>query len=173
MAAARFQPWHDARVPTAKKPALKEPSPKQGNGQSPRSGASSGASPKRSKAKPAARADFGAPIEGFFEKQPAELREILLALRALIDAAAPSASASLKWGMPFYELDKKTLCALGGHKAHVNLILSGPPGTFSDPKGLLVGDGKTGRHLRLTRLADLPTTDVKRWLREAVAQAKR
>jgi hypothetical protein len=147
-------------VPPVKKTAPKKAAPKK-------------TAPKKSVAKkPAARADLGAPIDGFFGKQPPDMREILFALRGLIDVAAPSASASLKWGMPFYELGGKTLCALGGHKAHVNLILSGPPGTFTDPKGLLVGDGKTGRHLKLTRLADLPTTDVKRWLREAVALAK-
>jgi hypothetical protein len=117
------------------------------------------------------RADYGAPIEGFFAKQPAALRPIVDALRALIDAAAPKAEASLKWGMPFYTLQGKPLCAIGAHKAHVNLILAGPEGTFDDPDGLLTGDGKTGRHLKLTSLAELPTAAVRGWLRAAVQAA--
>jgi hypothetical protein len=46
--------------------------------------------------------------------------------------------------MPFYTLDGGMMCAIGAHKAHVNLILSGPPGAFDDPEGRLTGDGKTG-----------------------------
>jgi hypothetical protein len=59
------------------------------------------------------------------------------------------------------------VCALAGHKAHVKLILAGAPGTFADPEGLLIGDGKTGRHLRLTRLDELPRDAVCGWLRTA------
>src|SRR5689334_15518260 len=38
---------------------------------------------------PARRADFGAPIDGFFAKQPPALREILLALRKIVEEVAP------------------------------------------------------------------------------------
>lgn len=110
-------------------------------------------------------------MDGFFAKQPAPLRAILDALRTLVQEVAPDASASLKWGMPFYAIDGAILCALGAHKAHVNLILSGPPGTFHDPEGLLVGDGKTGRHLKLTSVEQLPRAQVKRWLLAARAHA--
>jgi hypothetical protein len=123
--------------------------------------------------KPAPRADLGAPIDGFFAKQPPHLREILEALRALVDKAAPEATASLKWGMPFYVIGTETVCALAGFKSHVNLILAGPPGTFSDPGGLLEGDGKTGRHLKVRALADLPTKAVSGWLRTATALARK
>ena len=127
--------------------------------------------------KPAARkvgprADLGAPIAGFFRKQPSPLRTLLDQLHALIEAAAPDARSSIKWGMPFYMIGDEIVCALGGHKSHVNLILSGRPGTFADPGGLLSGDGKTGRHLKLTRLADLPHDAVRGWLRVAAARAR-
>jgi len=46
------------------------------------------------------RADYGAPIQAFFDKQPPALRVIVNELRALIEAAAPHATASIKWGMP-------------------------------------------------------------------------
>jgi hypothetical protein len=119
------------------------------------------------------RADFGAPIDGFFAKQPPHLRAILEALRELVDEAAPDSVASLKWGMPFYTLDGGMMCALAGFKSHVNLILSGPPGTFADPEGLLEGDGKTGRHLKLRALEDLPRSAVRGWLRAAVALTRK
>jgi len=118
------------------------------------------------------RADYGKPIDGFFAKQPPHLRAIVDTLRELVEEAAPKAESSLKWGMPFYSLDGTTVCAISGHKAHVNLILSGPPGTFADPKGLLEGDGKTGRHLKLRSIDELPRDAVRGWLRAAVALAR-
>lgn len=164
-------PKPSAKQPTAKVPAKKaaaKPTPK-----SPAKKAAAKPTAKKAPAKKLAqRADFGAPIDGFFAKQPAEMRPILEALRALVEAAAPDATASLKWGMPFYELAGATVCALGGHKAHVNLILSGPADAYADPEGRLAGTGNTGRHLKLTSLDELPTAAVRGWLRTAVSLAR-
>ncbi|HTO99507.1 MAG TPA: DUF1801 domain-containing protein [Myxococcales bacterium] len=128
--------------------------------------------PGRPAKKPTPRADFGAPIEGFLSSQPAPFRAILEELRGLIEEAAPGAESSLKWGMPFYTLDGAMMCATSAHKSHVNLILSGPPGAFADPQGLLQGEGKTGRHLKLTSLDQLPRTAVRGWLRKAASLAR-
>lgn len=118
------------------------------------------------------RADYGAPIEQFFEKRTGELRAILDTLRAMVEEAAPQASASLKWGMPFYTLKGETLCAIAAFKSHVNLILPGGPGTFSDPDGLLEGEGKTGQHLKLRSRKDLPEKLVRAWLKVAAKNAR-
>jgi hypothetical protein len=122
--------------------------------------------------KPAPRPDLGAPVDGFFARQPAPLRPILDELRGLVGQAAPEATSSLKWGMPFYQVGGNTVCALAGFKAHVNLILPGPPGTYADPDGLLEGDGKTGKHLKVRRLDELPRAAVRGWLRTAVHRAR-
>jgi hypothetical protein len=119
------------------------------------------------------RADYGAPVDRFFAKQPPQLRAILDELRKLVDEAAPDASSSLKWGMPFYTVGGNVICALAGFKGHVNLILSGPPGTFADPDGLLKGNGKTGRHLKVRSLDALPGTAVRGWLRIAAERARK
>jgi hypothetical protein len=116
----------------------------------------------------APRADFGSSADEFFARQPPHLRAILEALRELIEEVAPGAVPTLKWGMPHYTIDGVTPFALGAHKAHVNLILLGPPEAFDDPDGLLSGEGKTGRHLRLTSLDQLPRDAVRGWLRAAL-----
>lgn len=123
-------------------------------------------------AKPARRADFGAPIDSFFGKQSAQTRPILEALRELVEAAAPDATSSLKWGMPVYAIDGAIVCALAGHKAHVNLVLSGPERIFEDPDGRLAGASKDGRHLKLTALAELPRSRVRAWLKAAAEHAR-
>lgn len=127
---------------------------------------------KAASRRPAARADLGAPVDGFFAKQPPALRPILDALRELVNEAAPGATSSIKWGMPFYAFGDQVVCALAGFKAHVNLILPGPPGTYADPQGLLEGDGKTGRHLKVRSLDQLPRAAVRGWLRTAAARAR-
>ncbi|BDG01473.1 DUF1801 domain-containing protein [Anaeromyxobacter oryzae] len=118
------------------------------------------------------RADFGEPIEAFFTRQPPHLRAILDALRKLVDETAPDATASLKWGMPFFSIEREMMCALAGFRSHVNLILAGPPGAFADPEGLLEGEGKTGRHLKLRALDELPREAVRGWLRAAAKVAR-
>jgi hypothetical protein len=118
------------------------------------------------------RADLGAPIDGFFAKQQPQLRPILEELRRLVEEAAPDATSSIKWGMPFYSVGDNMMCALAGFKSHVNLILAGPPGTFGDPEGRLEGDGKTGKHLKLRTLDELPRAAIKGWLKTAAARAR-
>src|SRR4029077_19112813 len=103
---------------------------------------------------------------------PPHLRAILEKLRRLVGQAAPDATASIKWGMPFFVIEGETMCALAGFRAHVNLILPGPEGTYADPDGLLEGDGKTGRHIKLRSLEDLPRAAVRRWLRTAAERAR-
>ncbi len=120
----------------------------------------------------ARRADFGAPVDGFFARQPAHLRAILEELRALVLEAAPGATGSIKWGMPFFAIGREMMCALGAHRAHVNLVLPGPPGTYADPARRLEGEGKTGKHLAVRALDELPRTEVRRWLRTAAQRAR-
>ena len=55
----------------------------------------------------------------------------------------------------------------------MNLVLSGPSDRFADPEGRLAGAGKTGRHLKLKTLGDLPREAVRGWLRTAASLARR
>jgi hypothetical protein len=118
------------------------------------------------------RADFGAPIDGWVAKQPQPQRAIVDALRELVGKAAPDAVATLKWGNAFFTLDDKMYVGISAHKSHVNLILPGPPGTYADPAGRLEGEGKTGQHLKVRTMSDLPRGDVGGWLRTAAGRIR-
>ena len=148
-------------MPAAKKTTKKLPTPR-----------AKPAKPKAVATKPGRRADYGASTDGFFAKQTPQLRKILDALRTLIEEAAPEATSSLKWGTPFFMVEGKMMCALGSHKAHVNLILAGPPEAFTDKEGRLAGEGKMGRHLKLTSVDDIPRAAVRMWLRTAAKLAR-
>jgi hypothetical protein len=151
-------------MPTSKR-TTKKPSPKK---------TSTRSAPVRPKAvaKPAPRADYGAPIDGYFRKQPAALQPVHAALRKLVEEAVPEASSSIKWGMPVFTLDGEIMVALRGRSTYVTLILSGPPTTFDDPDGRLEGEGTTGRHLKVPSLDALPRAAVKKWIQTAAKNAR-
>jgi hypothetical protein len=157
----------------AKPKAKSKPTPRKA---APTRANKSAVRPRKKPAAPAMkfgpRKDLGAPVDGFFAKQPPHLAPILAELRAMIAEAAPGATGAIKWGMPFYSVGGNMMCALAAFKSHVNLILSGPPGTYADPGGLLEGDGKTGKHLKLRTLAELPHAAVRGWLKTAAARAE-
>jgi hypothetical protein len=125
-------------------------------------------SPKRA----AARADFGAPIDDFFHDQPPALRAILEKIRSLIEEAAPDAQSSIKWGNPFFTIEGTMVCAVTAHKAHVNLVLSGPVDAFADPDHRLTGTSSSGRQLRLTDVSQIPRESVLEWVRTAADLAR-
>ena len=54
----------------------------------------------------------------------------------------------------------------------MNLVLFGAAKDFADPDGLLEGEGKTGRHYKLTSIKDLKKPQIKKWLATA-AKASR
>lgn len=149
---------------TTKKPAKSASKP---SGKKP-----AAAAKKPTAKKPAKRADFGAPVEGFFARQPPTLRPILEELRALVAEAAPDAVATIKWGMPVYSIGGTMMCMLGAHKAHVNLVLHGPADAFADPEGRLAGESENGRHLKLTSIDELPRRELKGWLRTCAKLAR-
>ena len=115
------------------------------------------------------REDLGAPVEVFFARQPLEQRAHLEALQALVKRAAPGARASIKWGMPYYEL-KGGFCSLYTAPSYVGLNILAPPEKLDDPEGRLEGTGKTMRHLKVRSAADLDEASILRWLKVAVAQ---
>jgi uncharacterized protein YdhG (YjbR/CyaY superfamily) len=154
-------PTKSAPRPSAKKkePAKRAPAKKAARAKK--------ATPAKKAGAP--RADYGAPVDEYFARaRPAELTALLSELRTLVEAGLPGATSTIKWGLPVYELGGKMVVSIGAHKAHVNLFLWAPPATFDDPEGRLVGEGNTGRHVRLESRADLPRERVREWLRALV-----
>ena len=138
-----------AKKKTAKKPVAKKPAA------------------KKSASKPAPRADFGKPIDGFLAKQPPTLRAIVEALRAMIEEAAPTAQASAQVGHAVLHRrrhdDGRGRRAQGARESDP----SWPGRTYDDPDGLLVGEGTTGKHMKLASVDQIPKDTVRGWLETA------
>ena len=75
------------------------------------------------------------------------LRTLVRTLDTIVREAVPAAEASLKWGNLTYH-HGRNFCAILAHDGYVNLQIWGGA-KIADPKKLLVGAGKSMRHVRI------------------------
>jgi len=109
----------------------------------------------------------------YLEHTPPELRDIVLELRNLIAAAAPDA-AELRHSRGFSYYDDQRggtvsagICQIVIFKDHVRLAFV--HGAFlPDPKGLLVGEPKYKKYIRITSYEDAPWDYFKFMIKESV-----
>ena len=119
--------------------------------------------------KTAVKSGAGASVEGYFADQPPDKRALLERLRALVAKGVPDASASIKWGVPFYQRNGKDVCALAAFKDHVAINFFAPPTAFVDPGKKLEGSGKGNRMLKIRSAVDIDSASINRWLKAVVA----
>jgi hypothetical protein len=143
-----------ARKPTAKTTARKKTTPTK-------------SAPKMA----AKRDDFGASTDHYFAQQAPEKRALLEELRAQVKKGVPDARSSIKWGVPFYERNGKSICSLAAFKEHVGINFFAPPSVLVDPKKKLEGGGKTMRMLKVRSTEDIDSASIQRWLKATVAAA--
>jgi hypothetical protein len=118
---------------------------------------------KRTTKTPAAKNSTAA----YFAEQPAEKRALLEKLRSLVAKGIPDAEASIKWGVPIYQLNGRNVCALASFKDHVAINFFAPPSVLIDPGKKLEGGGKTSRLLKVRSAADIDSASIMRWLKAA------
>ena len=86
-------------------------------------------------------------LNQFLENIEPELHELVREVDALVRKAAPDLVASLKWGNLTYK-HARNVCSMVAHGRYINLQVWGGA-AISDPHGLLVGTGKSMRHLKI------------------------
>ena len=64
-------------------------------------------------------------VDTYIEQAPAAGREMLKALRQLLQEVAPDASETLKWGKPAFISDT-VLFVYSAHKSHLSFVPTGP-----------------------------------------------
>ena len=108
----------------------------------------------------------------YIAKQPADKRALLAKLDALVIRTVPKATTTIKWGVPFYELDGAKVCALASFKDHVGINFFAPAELLTDPKKKLEGAGKGNRMLKVRTAKDIDVPAIAGWLKVAVAAAR-
>jgi hypothetical protein len=106
-------------------------------------------------------------LNEFLGKIPVEQHALVRLLDTVISKAAPTLTASLKWGNLTYH-GEKNVCSLVSHKHHVNLQVWGGA-RLKDSRGLLTGTGKDMRHLKVVSEADVDP----KYIADLVKQATR
>ena len=120
---------------------------------------------KRTTKTPAAKNSTAA----YFAEQPAEKRALLEKLRSLVAKGIPAAEASIKWGVPIYQMNGRNVCALASFKDYVAINFFAPPSVLIDPGKKLEGAGKGSRLLKVRSAADIDSASILRWLKAAAA----
>lgn len=115
----------------------------------------------------APRKDFGAPVDAYFAEQPPEKRALLDKLRALVDKELPDATATIKWGVPIYQMNGRNVCSLAAFKEHVGINFFASPAILADPGKRLEGEGKSMRMLKVRSAKDIDSASIRRWLKAA------
>ena len=105
----------------------------------------------------------------YIAEQSADKAALLEKLRALVNKGVPDADVSIKWGVPFYQLNGKNVCSLAAFKEHVGINFFASPTVLVDPKKKLEGGGKTMRMLKVRTASDIDSASILRWLKATVA----
>ena len=107
------------------------------------------------------------PVEEFIQNASASVRPLLEDLRELVREEIPEAKEEIKWGRPVYSLNH-IVCYLAAAGDHANLgFYRGIE--LDDPKGLLEGEGKKLRHIKVYRTEEIR----RRWYGSLLKQAAR
>src|SRR5262249_50087850 len=91
---------------------------------------------------------------------------IIRALRKFVKQVAPQLQESVKWGKVCWVKGKVPVAYVYSARDHVQFgFFRGA--TLRDPEGLLQGEGKFVRHIKLSRQADFDEEAFKALLRQA------
>lgn len=106
-------------------------------------------------------------IQAYLDALDDSQREIVLALRRIVLAAAPGAEEEIKWGRPVYSKGGM-LCYVQAGRSHVTFGLA-RGAELADPDGVLEGTGKLLRHAKVRTKADIRKDLFAGWVRESAA----
>jgi hypothetical protein len=127
------------------------------------------ATTKTAAKKPAPKKAATAADVRYIAEQPADKAALLEKLRAIVNKGVPDADVLIKWGVPFYQMNGKNICALASFKDHVAINFFAPPNALVDPGKKLEGSGKGNRTLKVRSAGDIDSPSVLRWLKAVVA----
>ena len=105
-------------------------------------------------------------IENYLQQVPAELRDIVLEIRNIVASVAPDATESQhSRGFSYYYKERggpvsAGICQIGIYHDHIRLGFI--HGVFlADPEGLLVGEPKYKKHVRIYHYEEAPWEHLK------------
>lgn len=107
-----------------------------------------------------------ATFDEYLADQPRRNQSIIRVLRRFVKRAAPQLEESVKWGNGCWVKGKDPVAYVYSARDHVQFgFFRGAK--LRDPEGLLQGEGKFVRHIKLSRQADFDEEAFQALLRQA------
>lgn len=100
------------------------------------------------------------------EKVQPEFHDIVAMLREMMHECAPDATETVSYGMPMWK-GRWPLAWISPNKAGITFGFTYGR-EFDDPYGLLKGDGKHARHVKIRKLADANRDALRHYVRQAL-----
>jgi hypothetical protein len=110
------------------------------------------------------------PIQQFLAKLPDNKREVAMQVRDLILSASPKVTEAIKWRQLTFISGKANLAFIYTYAGVDYMNLGFMKATsLSDPKKLFEGTGKGMRHIKIKTPKDIPASQIKKWVKEAIS----
>ncbi len=109
-------------------------------------------------------------VEQFFLHLTDNKRECAIAVREIILSVNSALQETLKWKQLTFVHGKKNIAFIYTY-AGVDYINLGffEATSLTDPKNLFEGTGKGMRHIKIRTIKDIPATQIKKWVNEAIS----
>ena len=108
-----------------------------------------------------------ATFDEYFADQAPKNRSIIRALRNFVEREAPKLQESVKWGNGCWLKGKAPVAYVYSAPDHVQFGFFGGS-RLKDPKGLLRGEGKYVRHIRLLKPSDIDPSALRALIKQVV-----
>ena len=103
----------------------------------------------------------------YLADQASKNRSTIRALRKFVERAAPGLQESVKWGNGCWLKGETPVAYVYSAPDHVQFGFFGGA-RLKDPKGLLRGEGKFVRHIRLLKPSEIDESSFRALLKQAV-----
>lgn len=109
-------------------------------------------------------------IQQFLTSLPDHKREITMQVRYIILAVSPKVIETIKWRQLTFISGKTDLAFIYTYAGVDYMNLGFMQATsLSDPKKIFEGTGKGMRHIKIRTVKEIPLSQIKKWVKEALA----
>lgn len=106
------------------------------------------------------------PVDEFILKLDGNVREILLKVRAIVEECVEETPQKIKWNALCFLKGDRPFVGIAPYTNHVSLIFD-RGAEMEDETGVLEGDGKFRRHIKLRDTEDVAKLPLREYVRRS------